>query len=94
MSSPFGSFTGVEPFEFVSGVHLRAVGGEQVLLCRVTYERGKEVPRHRHEHTEQASRSWRRSPRSRSTTCPTVGGTSCWAPTAALGTSSARPLDH
>jgi quercetin dioxygenase-like cupin family protein len=34
-------------------VHLRAVGGEQVLLCRVTYEPGKEVPRHRHEQTEQ-----------------------------------------
>lgn len=53
MSSPFGSFTGIEPHEFASGVHLRAVGGEQVLLCRVTYEPGKRVPRHRHEHTEQ-----------------------------------------
>ena len=53
MSSPFGSFTGIEPHEFVSGVHLRAVGGDQVLLCRVTYEPGKRVPRHRHEHTEQ-----------------------------------------
>jgi quercetin dioxygenase-like cupin family protein len=53
VSSPFGSFTDIEPFEFVSGVYLRAVGGEQVLLCRVTYEPGKEVPRHRHEHTEQ-----------------------------------------
>ena len=41
MSSPFGTFTGVQPFEFVSGVHLRAVGGEQVLLCRVNYEAGK-----------------------------------------------------
>ena len=53
MSSPFGTFTGLEPFEFVSGVHLHAAGGEQVLLCRVTYEPGKEVALHRHEHTEQ-----------------------------------------
>jgi quercetin dioxygenase-like cupin family protein len=53
VSSPFGSFTGIEPHEFAGGVHLRAVGGEQVLLCRVTYEPGKQVPRHRHEHTEQ-----------------------------------------
>jgi quercetin dioxygenase-like cupin family protein len=51
--SPFRSFTGIEPHEFASGVHLRAVGGEQVLLCRVTYEPGKQVPRHRHEQTEQ-----------------------------------------
>ena len=44
MSSPFGSFTGIEPHEFASGVHLRAVGGEQVLLCRVTYEPGSGCP--------------------------------------------------
>lgn len=52
-TSPFGTFEGVEPYEFVPGVHLRAVGGEQVLLCRVEYEPGKQVPRHAHEHTEQ-----------------------------------------
>jgi quercetin dioxygenase-like cupin family protein len=51
--SPFGSFTGIEPYEFASGVRLQAVGGEQVLLCRVVYEPGKAVPRHSHEHTEQ-----------------------------------------
>jgi quercetin dioxygenase-like cupin family protein len=34
-------------------VRLTAFGGEQVLLCRVTYEPGKSVARHAHEHTEQ-----------------------------------------
>ena len=51
--SPFGTFAGIEPYEFVSGVHLHAVGGDQVLLCKVTYQPGKEVPRHSHEYTEQ-----------------------------------------
>jgi quercetin dioxygenase-like cupin family protein len=51
--SPFGSWNGVEAFEFVDGVRLHAIGGDQVLLCRVTYEPGKRVPRHAHEHTEQ-----------------------------------------
>jgi quercetin dioxygenase-like cupin family protein len=53
MRSPFGSFEEIEPYEFAPGVHLRAVGGEQVLLCRVTYDPGKQVTRHAHEHTEQ-----------------------------------------
>lgn len=53
MRSPFGSFEAIEAHEFVPGVHLRAVGGEQVLLCKVTYEPGKRVTRHAHEHTEQ-----------------------------------------
>jgi quercetin dioxygenase-like cupin family protein len=53
MSSPFGSFEGIDAYEFVPGVHLRAIGGEQVLLCKVTYEPGKQVTRHSHEHTEQ-----------------------------------------
>jgi quercetin dioxygenase-like cupin family protein len=53
MRSPFGSFESIEPYEFVPGVHLRAVGGEQVLLCKITYEAGKRVTRHAHEHTEQ-----------------------------------------
>jgi quercetin dioxygenase-like cupin family protein len=52
--SPFGTWSGVEPFEFVDGVRLHAAGGEQVLLCRVTYAPGKQVPWHAHEHTEQA----------------------------------------
>ena len=32
---------------------LHAVGGEQVLLCHVTYEAGTTVRRHAHEATEQ-----------------------------------------
>lgn len=51
--SPFASWQGVEAFEFVDGVHLHAIGGDQVLLCRVQYEPGKQVTRHAHEHTEQ-----------------------------------------
>lgn len=50
---PFGTFEGTDAHEFVPGVWLNAVGGEQVLLCKVTYEPGKEVPRHSHEQTEQ-----------------------------------------
>lgn len=53
MSSPFRTWNGVEAFAFVDGVRLHAIGGEQVLLCRVTYEPGKQVPLHAHEHTEQ-----------------------------------------
>jgi quercetin dioxygenase-like cupin family protein len=53
VNSPFGTFEGIEPYEFVPGVRLHAAGGEQVLLCRVTYEPGKQVTRHAHEHTEQ-----------------------------------------
>jgi quercetin dioxygenase-like cupin family protein len=52
-SSPFRSWNGVEPWQFVDGVRLHAIGGEQVLLCRVTYEPGKQVPEHSHEFTEQ-----------------------------------------
>ncbi len=53
VSAPFGSFTGIDEYEFVPGVHIKAVGGEQVLMCLVRYEPGKEVPRHSHDHTEQ-----------------------------------------
>ncbi len=52
-SSPFKTWNGVEPFEFVDGVSLHAIGGDQVLLCRVRYEPGKRVSRHSHEDTEQ-----------------------------------------
>ncbi len=52
-ATPFRSWNGVEPYEFVDGVRLHAIGGEQVLLCRVTYEPGTRVPLHRHEATEQ-----------------------------------------
>jgi quercetin dioxygenase-like cupin family protein len=34
-------------------VGLRAIGGEQVLLCHVTYEPGTTVRRHSHESAEQ-----------------------------------------
>jgi quercetin dioxygenase-like cupin family protein len=52
-NSPFGTWNGIEPFEFVDGVRLHAIGGDQVLLCRVRYEPGKQVLRHAHEHSEQ-----------------------------------------
>ena len=52
-SSPFRTWNGVEAWQFVDGVRLHAIGGEQILLCRVTYEPGKQVPDHNHEHTEQ-----------------------------------------
>ena len=52
-SQPFRTWTGRDSWEFVDGVRLHAIGGEQVLLCRVRYEAGAEVPRHSHEDTEQ-----------------------------------------
>ncbi len=53
MPDPFGTWNGRDSYEFVDGVRIHAVGGEQVLLCRVRYEPGKQVPWHAHEHTEQ-----------------------------------------
>ena len=38
---------------FVDGVRLHAIGGEQVLLCRVRYTPGKQVPWHKHDDAEQ-----------------------------------------
>ncbi len=52
-ASPFGTWNGVELHEFVPGVRIHAAGGEQVLVCRVTYEPGFGVDTHSHEHTEQ-----------------------------------------
>ena len=52
-ASPFRTWTGVDKYEFVDGVRIHAIGGEQVLLCRVTYDPGKRVPLHRHDATEQ-----------------------------------------
>jgi quercetin dioxygenase-like cupin family protein len=52
-TGPFRSWNDREPFEFVDGVHLHAIGGEQVLLCRVSYAPGKQVPWHSHDDTEQ-----------------------------------------
>ncbi len=53
MSTPFRTWNGVEPFEFRKGVNIHAIGGEQVLVCRVVYEPGFGVSTHSHEHTEQ-----------------------------------------
>ena len=52
-ASPFRTWNDVPASEFHDGVHLHAIGGEQVCICRATYEPGKQVPRHAHEHTEQ-----------------------------------------
>ena len=43
----------MEPHPLFPGVGLQAVGGDQVLLCRVTYAPGTTVRRHVHEATEQ-----------------------------------------
>ena len=51
--SPFRTWQGQEPFEIFPKVRLHAIGGEQVLLCRVTYEPGTSVRRHAHDRTEQ-----------------------------------------
>jgi quercetin dioxygenase-like cupin family protein len=51
--SPFRSWNGRDAFGIHPGVSLHAIGGEQVLLCRVTYAPGTTVARHAHEHTEQ-----------------------------------------
>src|SRR6266545_254216 len=52
-SSPFRTWNGVEASRFADGVWIHAIGGEQILLCRVTYEPGKQVPDHDHQQTEQ-----------------------------------------
>ncbi len=51
--SPFRSWNGVQPHALFPGVGLRAVGGDQVLLCHVTYEPGTTVRLHSHDATEQ-----------------------------------------
>src|SRR5215210_2216719 len=51
--SSFRSWNGVEPHPLFPGVGLRAVGGEQVMLCHVTYEPGTTVARHSHPTAEQ-----------------------------------------
>jgi quercetin dioxygenase-like cupin family protein len=52
-SSPFRTWNGRDSWEFVDGVRIHAIGGEQVLLCKVKYDRGKQVPWHKHDDTEQ-----------------------------------------
>jgi quercetin dioxygenase-like cupin family protein len=51
--SPFRTWNGRDAWEFKDGVRIHAIGGEQVLLCKVNYEPGKQVPWHTHEDTEQ-----------------------------------------
>jgi quercetin dioxygenase-like cupin family protein len=51
--SAFRTWNDVEPHALFPGVGLRAIGGEQVLLCHVTYEPGTTVARHSHETAEQ-----------------------------------------
>jgi len=50
---PFRTWNGRDSWELVDGVRLHAIGGDQVLLCRVRYEPGKQVPSHAHEDSEQ-----------------------------------------
>ena len=50
---PFRTWNGRDSWEFVDGVRLHAIGGEQLLLCRVEYAPGKQVPWHKHDDTEQ-----------------------------------------
>jgi quercetin dioxygenase-like cupin family protein len=52
-ASAFRTWEGREPFAIFPGVSVHAIGGDQVLLCRVSYEPGTTVQRHSHEHTEQ-----------------------------------------
>jgi quercetin dioxygenase-like cupin family protein len=50
---PFRTWNGREAWQIHEGVRLHAVGGEQVLLCRVVYDPGTTVAWHSHEQTEQ-----------------------------------------
>jgi quercetin dioxygenase-like cupin family protein len=51
--SPFRTWNGRDPFAIFPTVSIHSIGGDQVLLCRVTYAPGTMVARHAHEHTEQ-----------------------------------------
>jgi quercetin dioxygenase-like cupin family protein len=53
VSGAFANWDGREPLSLFPHVTLHAIGGDQVLLCRVRYEPGAVVPPHSHEHTEQ-----------------------------------------
>jgi quercetin dioxygenase-like cupin family protein len=52
-SRPFRTWNGRDSYEINDGVRLHSIGGEQVLLCRVHYDPGKQVPWHKHDDTEQ-----------------------------------------
>jgi quercetin dioxygenase-like cupin family protein len=51
--SAFRTWNDVETWSIFPGVTLHAIGGDQVLMCKVTYEPGTTVRRHSHEATEQ-----------------------------------------
>ena len=51
--SPFRTWNGVDPHQQFDGVWLHAIGGDQVVMCRVRYEPGKRVARHSHPEAEQ-----------------------------------------
>ena len=53
IASAFRTWNSRDLHVMFPGVALHAIGGEQVLLCRVVYAPGKSVARHVHEHTEQ-----------------------------------------
>src|SRR3954454_25126948 len=52
-ASPFRTWNGRDSWEFVDGVRLHAIGGDQGILCRVTYAPGKQVLWHAHADSEQ-----------------------------------------
>jgi quercetin dioxygenase-like cupin family protein len=52
-ASPFRTWNGVEPYSLFQGATLHAIGGDQVLLCKVSYDPGTRVPRHAHKECEQ-----------------------------------------
>jgi quercetin dioxygenase-like cupin family protein len=51
--NPFRSWNEVEPSPFAPGIDLHAIGGDKVLLCRVSYDPGASVARHAHNVCEQ-----------------------------------------
>ncbi len=50
---PFRTWKRIEPHPFRPGVEIKAIGGEQVLVCSVAYAPGTRVQRHAHDATEQ-----------------------------------------
>jgi quercetin dioxygenase-like cupin family protein len=52
-NSPFRTWNGRAAFRIHEGVSLHSIGGEQTLLCRVTYAPGTTVARHAHADSEQ-----------------------------------------
>jgi quercetin dioxygenase-like cupin family protein len=51
--NPFRTWNEVEPFAFAPGISIQAIGGEQVLLCRVRYTPRTRVAPHLHKESEQ-----------------------------------------